>query len=58
MTDNLKDRGSADRSRINVHEAHEVRYWTEALGVSAEQLKAAVQKVGVMAKDVRQHLGK
>jgi hypothetical protein len=58
MADNLENRGAADRARINVHEAHEVKYWTEALGVSAEQLKAAVAKVGVMAKDVRQHLGK
>jgi len=41
-----------------VHEAHEVKYWTEALGVTAERLEAAVAKVGVMAKDVRQHLGK
>jgi hypothetical protein len=58
MADNLENRGPADRTRINVHEAHELTYWTKALGVSAEQLKAAVAKVGVMAKDVRQHLGK
>jgi hypothetical protein len=57
MADNLQDRGAADRSRINVHEAHELRYWTKALGVTEEQLKAAVAKVGVIAADVRRHLG-
>jgi hypothetical protein len=35
-----------------------VRYWTETLGVSQEQLKAAVQAVGNSADRVREHLGK
>jgi uncharacterized protein DUF3606 len=56
MSDNLENRGAGDRSRINIHEAHEVRYWTRALGVTEEQLKAAVAKAGVMAADVRRHL--
>ncbi|TRX73717.1 DUF3606 domain-containing protein [Pseudomonas mangiferae] len=54
--DDLKNRGSADRSRINVHERHEVDYWTKALGVSEDQLKAAVEAVGVSADKVRAHL--
>jgi GTP cyclohydrolase III len=58
MSDDLKNRGPADRARINVHEDHEVRYWTQELGVSREQLVQAVQAVGVMAADVRKHLGK
>lgn len=28
MFNNLQDRGPADRIRVNVHEAHELRYWT------------------------------
>jgi hypothetical protein len=48
----------ADRARINIHEDHEVRYWTRELGVSREQLEQAVKAVGVMAADVRKHLGK
>ena len=58
MSDNLSDRGNQDRLRINVHEEHEVRYWTEALGISKEELEQAVKAVGVMAADVRRHLGK
>jgi len=58
MSDDLNKRGAPDRLRINVHEEHEVRYWTEELGVSREQLEQAVKVVGVMAADVRKHLGK
>jgi len=58
MADDLKDRGPQDRSRINVNEAHELRYWTQALGVTEAQLREAVQAVGASATAVRKHLGK
>lgn len=58
MSDDLKNRGPQDRSQINLNEEHEVRYWTQALGVSKEQLAAAVQAVGSSADRVRAHLGK
>jgi hypothetical protein len=35
-----------------------VRYWSEKLGVSAEELKATVARVGVMTEDVAHALGK
>jgi hypothetical protein len=56
MPDNLQKSGQQDRSRINVHEEWEVRHWTEALGVSREELERAVAEVGVSAEAVRQHL--
>lgn len=43
MSDNLQNRGAQDRARINVNEEWEVRHWTEALGVSKEELERAVQ---------------
>lgn len=58
MSDDLNNRGPQDRSRINVHEEWEVRHWTEALGVSREELERAVQQVGPSATAVRQHLGR
>lgn len=58
MSDNLANRGPQDRSRINIHEQHEVAWWTQALGVSREELERAVQQVGVSAAAVREHLGK
>jgi hypothetical protein len=58
MSDNLSNRAGADRARINVHEKHEVAYWTKALGCSAEELAEAVKQVGVMAEDVRALMNK
>jgi hypothetical protein len=46
MADDPKKRGAQDRTRINMHEDYEVRYWTKALGVTRERLAEAVAKVG------------
>ncbi|HDS1321505.1 DUF3606 domain-containing protein [Stenotrophomonas maltophilia] len=58
MSDDKKNTGSPDRDRINVNEDYELQYWTKALGVSADQLRAAVKAVGPTAAAVRKHLGK
>jgi hypothetical protein len=58
MADNKKERGPGDRARINVNQEHELRYWTQALGVAEPELRRAVGKVGPMADDVRRELGK
>jgi len=58
MSDNLQNHGQQDRSRINVHEDYEVRHWTQALGVSKEELEQAVKAVGPAVSAVREHLGK
>ena len=58
MSDDMMKRDYRDRDRINVHEDYEVQYWAKELGVTPEKLKQTVEKVGVMASDVRQALGK
>ena len=58
MSDDLSNRGPQDRSRVSLSEEHEVRYWTQAIGVSKEQLAAAVKAVGSSVERVRAHLGK
>lgn len=58
MADDLSKRGPADRTRINVNESWEVKWWCQHLGVTEQQLRDAVKKVGVMVTDVRRHLGK
>lgn len=58
MPDDLSNRGPQDRARINLNEPHELKYWTQKFGVSAEQLKAAVDKAGVSSAAVAQLLGK
>lgn len=55
--DDLTKRGPPDRSRINVHEPWERRWWTSQLGVSEAQLIQAVNAVGPMVADVKRHLG-
>jgi hypothetical protein len=55
--DDKNNRGFQDRSRINLNEDYEIRYWTEALGVSVEKLREIVGKVGSSAEAVRQQLG-
>ncbi len=58
MADDPDNKSQADRLRINVNEPHEVRYWTKELRLTEEQLRQAVQAAGVMAENVRRHLGK
>jgi hypothetical protein len=56
MADDTKDRGPRDRSRIDVNEDYELRYWSKELGVDQQTLKDAVKNVGPMADKVREHL--
>jgi hypothetical protein len=56
MADDRNIRGPADRTRVNVNENYEVRYWTQKFGCTEAQLRAAVKAVGVMAADVERHL--
>lgn len=56
MADDLSNRGPQDRSRVNVSEPHEIAWWTQKFGVSEQQLRDAVKKAGVSAKDVEKLL--
>jgi len=58
MPDDKSSTDGADRKRINADEDYEVQYWCEKFSVSREELRAAVQKVGPMADDVAEALGK
>ncbi|WP_144637770.1 DUF3606 domain-containing protein [Bordetella genomosp. 13] len=56
MTDDLKNRGPSDRSRINVEEEWECRYWSEKFGVTQDQLREAVHQVGPSVEAVTGYL--
>lgn len=56
MADNKDDRGPADRTRVNVNEDYEVRYWSKKFNTSEDKLRSAVKAVGVMADDVESYL--
>ena len=53
----LTRKETADRSKINLHQPHEVRYWTRHLNISQEELCKAIDKVGNAAAAVRKELG-
>ena len=54
--DHRTKREQPDRSKSNMHEAREVKYWAHAFGVSKEELQQAVDKVGNSAAAVRKEL--
>jgi hypothetical protein len=56
MAEDLRNRGSQDRSRISLGEPWEVDYWTRELGVSKGELERIVKKVGNSADAVRKEL--
>jgi hypothetical protein len=56
MADDLQNRGPADRSRINMNEAWELKYWTKELGCSEAQLRSVIKEVGSSAQAVRERL--
>ena len=58
MSDDKSNRGPIDRSRISLNEDYEVRYWSEALGVSKDELQALVRKHGNSVEKVREALKK
>jgi len=58
MPDNKSKVGKHGRERININEYYELRDWSKKFGVSREELKKAVQKVGTSAEAVRKQLGK
>jgi hypothetical protein len=56
MADDRTLKGPQDRSRINLNEDYEERYWTQKFGVSAAELRDAIKKVGNSAEPVEKEL--
>ena len=55
--DQLTKKKQPDRSKINMSESFEVKYWLKALAVSKDELLRAIDKVGNSAAAVRKELG-
>ena len=55
MADDTSVRSGQDRLRVNVNQDHELRYWSQKWGISQDQLRAAVGKVGPMVADLERH---
>jgi hypothetical protein len=56
MSDDKTKKGTPDRKLISLNEDYEVRYWTEALGVSETRLRELVAKHGHSAEKIREQL--
>lgn len=52
MSDDTRNRGEPDRSRISLSEPYELKYWANRFGVTADELKQAVHKVGSVPSQV------
>jgi len=55
MSDDTSNRGTLGQ-RINMSQEHEVRYWTEKLGVTREELQKAVDTAGSTVSAVEKQL--
>lgn len=56
MTDDKTQTGNPDRQPISLSENYEARDWAEKFGVTEDQLRRAVEKVGNLASDVEREL--
>ncbi len=54
----LQNKAPLDRKLISLNEDWEVKYWTEALGVSSKDLQQAIRKVGNSVEKVREYIEK
>jgi hypothetical protein len=58
MSDNLKNRGQQDRSRVNSEEKWEVSYMREKYNVDTRKVEEAVKAVGNDRQKVEEWLQK
>ena len=56
--DSLTKKAQFERSKINLHAPDELRCWAHKLGITREDLRKAVEKVGNSAAAVRKELKK
>jgi Protein of unknown function (DUF3606) len=56
MADDKSKKGPQDRDRISITEEYEVRYWSKKFGVTPDQLRATVRKVGNTVATVEREL--
>jgi hypothetical protein len=54
MSDDKSNRGGQDRSRINLNEDYEVRYWCREFGIAPGRLRELVGQLGDSAETIRE----
>jgi hypothetical protein len=56
MSDDKNNRGARDRSRVNLNQDYERRYWELTLDTSEHELRNAISAVGDSPAKVREYL--
>lgn len=56
MTSEVFDRPGHERVAVDVDDPAELEYWVTELGVTADEIRAAVEAVGAQAAAVRHYL--
>ncbi len=56
MRDNKQHTASLDTDRINMYEKYELNQWSQLLGVTQQDLVAAVHKAGTDVQAVKEFL--
>lgn len=56
MSDDKAKTGGQDRQRINLNEDYELRDWAKKFGVTTDELRKAVARVGDRADEVERFL--
>jgi len=52
MSDEKTTKGRETRNQINVNDTAEVAYWSKLFGVSEQELRVAVKRVGSYVDDI------
>jgi hypothetical protein len=58
MSDELSKKMDTQRNQIKVYETWDRTYWAKTFGVTEDELRQAVIKVGPQAEAVRMYLGR
>ena len=45
-----------DKYAINMHDKHEIEYWSTKFGVTSEELMKVIKEVGPSSIDVKQYI--
>ena len=58
MSDNKNDIDKNNDEKIDVSEPYVLEYWKKRLGITTEQLKDVIEKVGPKTKDIEAFFAK
>lgn len=58
MAQTPEEFGPHDRSKINLDDQHDVRYWCDVFDCTPDLLRLAVSSVGTAISDVKVYLAK